>query len=171
MSDQRQTANLLGALALSLTDRMRVTVENATGFGGEAAAALVTIGAEPDSAIRFVAAVVGLSHSGTVRLIDKLESEGLVTRQSGTDGRTAALRLTGVGQKRVEAILDARESALNDAVSGLSNIQMEGLSRLLGPLLHGQVIEAEDEHRVCRLCDTSVCYPAGCPLHRDEPAE
>lgn len=167
MTANRQTANLLGAVALSLTDKLRDAVENATGFGGEAAAALVTIGAEPDSTIGFVASVIGLSHSGTVRLIDKLETEGLVKRRSGSDGRASALRPTSKGKKRVRTILDARESALTEALAGLSISQRNDLSQLLSILLQGQVMDSDDEHKVCRLCDISVCYPAGCPLQEE----
>jgi len=163
-SKARQTANLLGALSLTLADRLRDAVVEATGFGGEAAAVLVTIDAEPDNSVGFVAEVAGLTHSGTVRLIDKLESESLVKRRPGTDARTAALRVTARGKRRVRAILNARELALEDALGGLSPSQISSLSSLLRPLLRSQVRRPIDEHIVCRLCDTSVCYPAGCPL-------
>lgn len=166
MDSRNVTANLLGALSLSLTDRMRAAVAGATGFGGEAAAALVTIGAEPDSSIGFIADVIGLTHSGTVRLLDKLEDDGLVARKPGPDARTAALRVTARGRRRVQAILKAREATLLDAVDCLTARQTAALADALRPLLVQQMKEPIDEHIICRLCDTGTCYPAGCPLQQ-----
>ncbi len=169
-ADLRQTANLLGALSLALTDRMSVAVGDATGFGGGAAAALVTIDAEPGNPIGFIAEVTGLTHSGTVRLIDKLEDDGLVVRRTGSDARTAALHVTAAGRRRVRAILKARQAALTDALAGLTTGQVSALASLLRPLLAHQMVEPMDEHVICRLCDTDVCYPVGCPLHRHTAA-
>ena len=81
--DNKRTLNLLGALALSIVDALNTVVEANAGYGGEAPAALVTLGAEPGISINTLRQILNLSHPGTVRLIDRLESQGLVERRPG----------------------------------------------------------------------------------------
>lgn len=163
-SQRGYQANLVGALCLTVADRMREAVTEATGFAGEAAGALVTIDAEPGKSIGFIADVVGLTHSGTVRLLDKLEADGLVKRKPGQDGRTAALWVTRLGKRRVRGILDARAAALDGLLQGLTSKQVAALAELSKTVLRDQLVDEMDEHIICRLCDTAVCYRKGCPL-------
>ena len=44
-------------------------------------AALCVIGHEPGLSIDFLARVLGMSHPGTVRLVDRLETDGLIKRR------------------------------------------------------------------------------------------
>ena len=92
----RRDANLLGALGLLLADRLAEAV--APAGGASAAEALVTLHARGGGrSIDALARVVGLSHSGTVRLADRLVSAGLAERRRGADQRSTALRLTPAG--------------------------------------------------------------------------
>ncbi len=160
----RHTANLLGALSLRITDLMRANVDKATGFSGEAAAALVTIEAEPDNSIGFVASVIGLSHSGTVRLIDKLVAERLVDRRRGKNARTMALRVTRDGKARVKDLHTAREVAVLEILKNFSDEQASSLDDILNLLLADLVTEPIHEHIICRLCDSKTCFQGGCPI-------
>src|SRR4051795_5960120 len=94
-----RTANLLGALALAVCDRIRdVTEQQADGLARPEPAALVSLAHYPGQPVGAVGRTLGLTHSGAVRLADRLEAAGLVRRTSAGPGRTLALHLTAGGQ-------------------------------------------------------------------------
>ena len=72
--DPARAGNVLGALALGLTDRMT------TGSASDAAALSALHHFLRDPSIDLVRQVLGLTHSGTVRLVDRLAADGLVRR-------------------------------------------------------------------------------------------
>ena len=101
MASDERTANLLGALALTLSDRAAAAVQADAGVSRSDAAALVTLRnyaeGEPLDLLR---RALALSHPGVVRLADRLQARGLVERHRGDrDGRAVALRLTAAGRR------------------------------------------------------------------------
>ena len=91
--DDAHTANLLGALSLVVHDRFGEAMTEATGGSETAAAALSSLDNFLDRpTIDTLRRVLGLTSSGTVRLVDRLEDEGLVERGTGEDRRAAAAR-------------------------------------------------------------------------------
>jgi hypothetical protein len=77
-----RTANLLGAVALALTDRTAEAFANA-GSGSESGAAALSALHHflHDPSIDRVRQVLGLTHSGTVRLVDRLALASTVARR------------------------------------------------------------------------------------------
>lgn len=165
MPDER-TANLLGALALSLIDSLDAVVEANAGYGGETPAALVTLGAEPGLSINQLRQILNLSHPGTVRLIDRLAAEGLVERRSGADGRTLALFLTEAGLERRQNILSERRQPLQQAIEGLTSTERQQLAQLLEKMLSGMTTSPSKAFAICRLCEEEVCPSDRCPVEQ-----
>lgn len=163
MSKQR-TANLLGALALAISDRMRSATENRLGHGGEAPAALITIGHEPGLSNDRLRNALGLTHSGTVRLINRLQAALLVERRSGPDGRTVALHLTNEGEVTRSQLLAERAQTLGPLVEQLTAEECEMFDNLVERLLQSIPDDPTDAYHVCRLCDEQAC--ADCPMER-----
>ncbi len=101
--------------------------------------------------------MVGLSHSGAVRLVDRLAAAGLAERRVGADGRAVALHLTPEGRRAARRVLARREAALASVLVPLSAAERTALAslheRLLGSLASGH----EERRRVCRLCDVEAC--------------
>jgi MarR family transcriptional repressor of emrRAB len=99
--DPARAANVLGALALVLTDRVTDAVEAAAAQAETGAVALSALRhvLPPDPSIDLLRQVLGLTHSGTVRLVDRLEAAGQVRRGSGRDGRTRTVSLTTAGRR------------------------------------------------------------------------
>src|SRR4029079_2515366 len=97
MSDPR-ASTLLGALAVALGDDISAATEGVAGHAAASPAAIVTVGGEPGQTIESLRRALELSHSGTVRLLDRLEDEGIVERREGKDGRSAAQFLTPPGR-------------------------------------------------------------------------
>ena len=159
-----RSANLLGALALSLTDALKDETEARAELGAAGPAALVTIGVDPGGSIHALAAVLGLSHSATVRLVDRLVARRLVERGAGADGRTLALTLTGAGRDRRRQILDGRRRVLSQALAPLTPPEQASFTDMVEKLLDGLTLGRNHADHICRLCDEDSCPAATCPV-------
>lgn len=164
----RQVSNVLGALVLALSDRLEEAVVEAASQsenGGAALSALHHFLEAPR--IELLAQVLGLSPSGTVRLVDRLESEGYVRRSTGDDGRVTLVALTAAGRRRAEAITRSRTTLFEDALSPLSDDERLRLGALVGKVLAGLVRPPGATRWTCRLCDVGRCGRAlgHCPAY------
>jgi DNA-binding MarR family transcriptional regulator len=167
------SANLLGAVALAVHDRMVEAVADEPGGGHTAVAALSALDQfleEPS--IDRLAQVVGLSPSGAVRLVDRLQAGGLVVRGSGTDGRTTTVGLTAAGRRRAQRVERSRLTVLDGVLAPLTADERETLAGLLGRLLVGMMREPGATRWMCRLCDLAACGRAAgqCPVEREARA-
>lgn len=145
--------NVLGALGLALADRLADTP--VPGSAGEALVTLYSRG--PGGSIDALARIVGLSHSGTVRLADRLEAAGLVERRRGADQRSAALHLTPAGRRAARRILAVREANLHSVLTLLTDDQQRELTALAELVLARLAARPGAERRLCRLCDPGAC--------------
>src|SRR5262245_8749296 len=132
----KRTANLLGALALTCVDQMKTAAERRLGQGGETPAALTTIGHVPGLSVDTLRRIVGLTHSGAVRLLGRLTSEGLVERRNGQDGRTLALHLTAEGARLRRELIKDRTKPLEAALSKLPRHDLRRFDDILQKLLY-----------------------------------
>ncbi len=161
--------NLLGALSLALTDRVAAALEATLGAGGNAGAALLSIGTRPGESIDQLSRVLGLTHSATVRMVDRLEQRGWVRRDrggrgGGRDGRTAALTLTATGRSAFRRLLKARKTALNQVTGVLGDRENETLQKLLTKMLASLPDDGAEARHLCRMCEHGVCVGARCPV-------
>ena len=163
-SQNARTANLLGAATLALYDELHQAVERIPGRSGESPAAIVALGHQPGLSNDGLSRLLGLTHTGTVRLVDRLVDDGLVERKTApSDKRGVALHLTADGELVRRKILEARRAVMEPLVAALGADEQETLAALLGKLL--QSISRNDLHklRICRLCDGGSCD--NCPIH------
>lgn len=80
------------ALALAVSDRIReATEQQAEGLARSGPAALVSLAHYSGQPVGVLGQTLGLTHSGAVRLSDRLEAAGLVRRTSAGPGRALAL--------------------------------------------------------------------------------
>ena len=156
-----EIANLLGALSLAVMDRIEQGAREVVGRGGETPAALIVIGYGPKTNDK-LRRILGLSHSGTVRLVDRLVSDGLVERRPGKDGREVALYLTATGAEARNDLLVSRISAVASLLDVLSPAETKQLGTLLREVLARQDTSEMDRFTICRMCDDRVC--TNCPL-------
>ena len=167
MTSDDRTANLLGALALTLSDRAGAAVHAGAGVSGSDAAALVTLRnyAEGES-LDLLRRALALSHPAVVRLADRLQARGLVERhRSASDGRAVALRLTPTGRRAADAALAARAGAVAAALETLEPAQRSALGPMLERMLGAETTDATASLVICRMCDPDVCgHPDRCPV-------
>jgi len=160
--------NLLGAVAVAIADEIHAEADRAAGHTAAGPAALTALVIHRGASVDKLAHVLGLSHSGTVRLVDRLERDGLVRRHPGSDARAVSLQLTPQGERRATGIAGSRATVADEFLSGLDVDERRELKRLLEKLV---VTGMEDwpavQHR-CRLCDLVACHADGepCPLDR-----
>jgi MarR family transcriptional regulator, negative regulator of the multidrug operon emrRAB len=151
-------ANVVAAMVLAVADDLRHATERAGGHGASGPAALVALdGLAAGGSIDALARVCGLSHSGTVRLVDRLEAADLVERRMGGDGRSVALRLTPQGRRVARRILAQREAVVATALAPLDAAQRSALASAAAAVLAGMAAGGRPEGRICRLCDTDAC--------------
>jgi MarR family transcriptional regulator, negative regulator of the multidrug operon emrRAB len=162
----RRAANLLGALALAVTDRLReATEQQQDGLAASGPAALVTLAHYPGQSILALGRTLGLTHSGAVRLTDRLEAAGLLRRAGSGQGRTLALYLTEAGGRAAQRVLARRQESIDQLVQALTADDAAALERLAAKLLAGMTTDRSSAHRLCRLCDEPLCAAdTGCPV-------
>jgi DNA-binding MarR family transcriptional regulator len=152
-----QPANLLGALALAISDRQAEAVVRVAGDASSAAALNALQEFLEAPSVDLLRQVLGLTHSGTVRLLDRLEAQGLVARGPGPDARTASVRLTRKGGAAARRVSAARAAVLEQALAGLDDRQRAALGQAFGEVLTQLIREPGATRWTCRLCDTKAC--------------
>ena len=162
------TANVLAALALELVERMNAATRATVGLSASQTAALVTLfNYAEGQPLAILQEALGLSQPATARVLDALESRGLVTRErgQGQDGRRVRVRVTARGRRIVARAADASLEAVADVRAEISASAREAVDApveaMLGALTNGR----SDARRICRRCEPDVCgHPERCPV-------
>jgi DNA-binding MarR family transcriptional regulator len=157
-----QSRNIVGAWALEAADLMASHIVP-SGLGEREAAALVLVAGHPDRGIDWLSGRLALTHSGTVRLVDRLVEHGLLVRAPGSNRRVARLRVTDAGREHVEQISASRASALDRLLGCLSDEEQTLFADLAGRMLRARDRDRPAADRACRLCDWPACEPR-CPV-------
>jgi DNA-binding MarR family transcriptional regulator len=153
-------ANLLAATSLLVNDAVDAGLPRSR----STAAALVTLAHQPGLSIDALRTVLGLTHSGAVRLVDRLEEDGLVKRARG--GRSVAVTLTHRGRQAVSAVERARLARVAELLEPLTAAEQRQLEKALREILAARTEGLDDLYRICRLCSFPACESDGraCPV-------
>jgi DNA-binding MarR family transcriptional regulator len=158
MTAATRTANVLGALALVVTDQTDRAVATRSGQSESSAAALSALQEFLDQpTVDKIRRVLGLTPSGAVRLVDRLVDAGLVTRGPGADGRSRAISLTTEGRRAAAEVAAARAGVLADMTDGLTDDEFDSLHRLLSKVMGNAVRTKSRGAWICRMCDLAAC--------------
>lgn len=160
MSDLDRQANLLGAFALVVADRTEDAMASAAGapLSHTTAAALSALHHFLDRpSLDLLRQVLGLTASGTVRLVDRLVELGYAERGDGPDGRSRSVTLTPDGRRAAARVTDARATVLTDALQQLTPQEREAFSDAMGTIMAGFVRGRGATKWICRACDTTAC--------------
>ena len=157
--------NITGALALALSDGLLRAAQGEVP-ANISAAGLSLVGHAPGITVHELSRALGMSHPGTVRLVDRMVAAGFVERaRSQTDGRAVALRLTESGEAGERSIHASRQSVVSAALSSLSDMDRETFGQLADKLLRAIVEDDEHAATICRLCDGVAC--TDCPVETE----
>ena len=166
MTTPRYVRNLAGAFALALFDRIDAATRAAVDLPGSDVAALITLRWYDGDSIGDLASAVGLSHSATVRSVDRLTTAGLVARTAGPDARTVALRLTPAGVTAATTAQQARDGVLAAALDALSADHARQMVGAFEGVLSALTTDRPTADHICRLCDASACPDRRCPVEQ-----
>lgn len=166
--------NLLASLVLNLADEAEEAMERTSGLTGRATQALLALDEFLGGThIARLAEVLGLTHSGAVRLVSQLEKHGLALRSMGADRRRVQVALTRRGNRRAAATRAARDAVTQEATARLDDDEAAALEEVLEKMVIAKV-RARAERRLtagvgnawwCRTCAFAACgRPQGrCP--------
>ena len=161
--DEPRDRNIFGAFALMISDDIVRASSSRAPEAGPAASALALLAHKPGLSIRMLAIGVGLSHAGTVRLVDRLVSEGLIERREhSTDGRARSLYLTPTGKVASDEVLASRDQVIAEGLSILNPDELKTLSDIAERVLRNRLENLEQSYRICRLCCYEGC--TNCPV-------
>ena len=156
------TADWVGVLASAVDAKVAAA---AGGVGRSEMAALLTCLSFGEVGIGELGEMLGLTGSGAVRLVDRLERDGLIIRQA-RQGRSVSVRLSAGGRRRAEQVRQRRLGAIEELVRSLSIDERKLLTDLLEGLLHNAGLDAATARTVCRFCDHRRCDGDTCPVGR-----
>jgi DNA-binding MarR family transcriptional regulator len=158
MTAAGRTGNVLGALALVVTDQTDRAVAARSGQSPSSAAALSALLEFLDQpTVDAFRRVLGLTPSGAVRLVDRLADAGLVTRGPGADGRSRAVTLTEAGRAVATEVSAARAAVLAEMTNGLTAAELDSLHGLLSTVMGNAVRSKSGGGWICRMCDLAAC--------------
>ena len=159
--------NVIGALVVALGDRTRDATEEAAGMSGAFPAAVVALHEWAGGrTIETLAGSLRLSHSRTVRVIDRLAADGLATRtRDPVDGRGVLVGLTPAGHDVGRRVLSARAAALEAALESLGAGDRRAFAAAAEQVLAAAATGRRAARSICRLCDTHACghHEGRCP--------
>jgi DNA-binding MarR family transcriptional regulator len=147
--------------AWTLTSFDALTARLPAGLGLRDVAALTLIATHDGCSVDWLRSRIGLTQSGTVRLVDRLEELQLVARTRA--GRTARLTLRRKGRTALARWNAARDAAFEESVAGLSGEQRSALAALIAGALENAPRPRRAADSACRVCDWPACGDL-CPV-------
>jgi DNA-binding MarR family transcriptional regulator len=146
-------SNKLAALSLAVTD---AALAPDGGLAATAVAALIAAANSPPLSIGEIAVIVGLTHSATVRLVDRLEADGLMRRQRRI-GREVLVEITPAGRRRAQELQGRRLTESGTFLASLSREERDLLSQLIDRIMADYVARGANRRRLCRMCARNYC--------------
>lgn len=159
--------NPLSALALLIGDSGNAAVRAATGLSPQEMAALVLVRNRPGCSVSWLHERLGLTQSGAVRLLDRLQEDGLVTRNRTAGRREVSLAITPSGEALVGRGTSARSQAIESLLDGLPAADRDRLTGLIERVLSLRGLPRDEGDGACRLCDWPACVP-DCPVEETD---
>jgi DNA-binding MarR family transcriptional regulator len=165
---QDRAANLLGALAVGLNDRILAALEASLELPANSIAVLLAVDAEPGLSIEEIRAPLGLAQTTAARLVAGLVSQGLVLRELHRgDARSLSLRTSELGHRRVLRAKIARSQLIRGLVEHVPWFWIPRLIRMAERLLGALAKHPGTSGQLCRFCNHAVCRvdpTAPCPV-------
>ncbi|MPY80313.1 MAG: MarR family transcriptional regulator [Actinophytocola sp.] len=168
----KRLANLLGAASLAVTEELVGGAVAAAQLSTSQATALVVLRGQSGLSVTELGRRTGLQQSACTRMVDSLQSRGLIERRRGI-GKWTNIHLTDDGRRAAEDILRARGDTLLNVVAKLDEVDQTALCQALENLLTRLYEEVRSADRICRMCDRDACTPddVSCPVGAAERAD
>jgi DNA-binding MarR family transcriptional regulator len=160
--------NLVGALVMTLGDRVQERMAAAAGCSLQSVAALQWMSRGHPLRPTDLGEALGISRTGASQLIGSLVAAGLLERRPYQhDGRQRALMLTTAGARRTLEAMRARAQLVREILGTLPFPWRVRLLRIVERLLGGMAETQDAVLHICRHCDWEACRRASvapCPV-------
>lgn len=162
--EKSRRGNVLAAFALALTDKINAAMRGVSSRSESSLAALVQIKFNAGISIDQLRAILSLSHSSCVRVVEHLVVENLVARtRSDIDSRFAVLTLTERGEEEADRLLAARADICGRLMQA-TDVE-DGVLAFIEKAMPAIVSAGADQDVVCRFCDMDICTQDRCPVN------
>lgn len=135
--DSDRPAQLLALVTIRLGERLNAVSRAAAGCAATGPELLVLALHRPGVPVHVLADAVGLSRSGAVRALDRLEAAGLLLRRDAPDHRSSLVLLTPAGTAAAQRVLRARRRVADEVLASLPAT----LAHALPPALELMAVE------------------------------
>jgi MarR family transcriptional regulator, negative regulator of the multidrug operon emrRAB len=159
-------SNLLTAAATAIADAQAATMARHVDLKPSTTATILTLGQHQALTMTQLAAILDLSHSATVRLVDGLAAKDLVLRMQGRDRREVAVALTAQGQTLHATLRHEQSALLMPLLDGLAAQDRDVLEAVLCRILTALTQGRRSADHICRFCHESICGQDDCPVER-----
>jgi DNA-binding MarR family transcriptional regulator len=156
-------SNVLAAWAVDVHDRLADGMRE-LGLESRELAALTLVEQHDGCSLDWLRERVGLTQSGTVRLVDRLASRDLL-RRDPPQGRAVPLRLTARGARVLRLWTATRDAITGQVLDGLSERDGRLLVTALARSLEGRPRMRAQADTACRTCTWPACG-TDCPVDR-----
>jgi DNA-binding MarR family transcriptional regulator len=155
------TANVVSAWTLSAHDAL-VAAAREVDLEFRELAALTLIHEHDGCSVDWLRHRIGLTQSGTVRLVDRLEERGLVTRTAAA-GRGVPLGVSSAGHQRLSAWQQARQAVTERLLEGLPAGKRRAVVSGMAGALRADTRQRLQADATCRTCCWADCGD-DCPV-------
>ena len=155
------TANVVSAWVLSAHDAL-VAAAHEVDLEFRELAALTLVGEHDGCSVEWLRHRVGLTQSDTVRLVDRLEDRGLLTRGAAA-GRGVPLQVSASGHERLHAWRQARAAVADGLLGGVSEPDRSAVVDAMATALRTEPRERSRAEVTCRTCCWADCG-TDCPV-------
>jgi DNA-binding MarR family transcriptional regulator len=156
-------SNVIAAWALAVHDGLDAAAR-ASGLAARDLAALTLVREHDGCSVDWLHPRVGLTQSGTVRLVDRLVEQGMLERGAPL-GRTTPLHATPAAETLLDSWQVARDDVVAGATTGLSAAERADLAAAMATTLEAQQRSRPQADATCRTCTWSSCGE-DCPVDR-----
>jgi DNA-binding MarR family transcriptional regulator len=161
--------NVVAAWIVSAQDRLREGMQHAE-LDPRELAALTLVASHDGCPMDWLRARIGLTQSGTVRLVDRLAGQDLL-RRGPSAGRGVPLHVTGRGRQRLDRWRQVRDQVVEDLFAGVPAGQRQALVDSMALALTARERARPEADATCRTCSWADCG-GDCPVdHSVRPAD
>lgn len=160
------TANVVVAWVATAQDRLDDGVAG-LGLHPRELAALTLVHTHGDCSVEWLRARVGLTQSGTVRLVDRLAARGLLTRGRST-GRGVPLRVTAAAERLLDRWAALRDGIVDGLLAGVPAGQRQSIVDGMAAALLTRSRPRVEADVSCRRCSWAACGD-DCPVDQSVP--
>lgn len=157
------SSNVVVAWALAVHDGLDAAA-GVSGLRAREVAALTLVREHDGCSVDWLHERVGLTQSGTVRLVDRLVDRELLKRGAPL-GRMIPLHVTRAAETLLESWQAARDDVVAGATAGLSAAERADLASVMAATLQAQQRSRSKADATCRTCTWSWCGD-DCPVDR-----